>query len=66
MQTSLPIINVRHSDFTNDDSDRRNSVHNSSNGIVGMAYAVVLSSIFWILLGSIGYTIHLMLGHNCR
>jgi hypothetical protein len=47
MQTSLPIVNARHTDFTNDDSDRQNSVHNSSNGIVGMFYAVVLSSIFW-------------------
>ena len=64
MQTSLPINNVRHSDFTNDDSNRRNSVHNSSNGIIGMFYAVVLASIFWILVGSIGYKIHLMLGRH--
>jgi hypothetical protein len=64
MQKPVPITNFRRSYFTIGTSDRQKCASNSSNAIVGMFYALVPSSIFWLLLGAISYELHLILGRR--
>jgi hypothetical protein len=61
MLTPVPITNIEDIDVTNNASDHQRSVDKSSNGIVGLFYALMLSLFFWTLVGAIGYRVHLML-----